>query len=123
MSILIKNGHIFTAVDRYVADILVDEGKIRTIGSDLATQANKTVDATGKYVIPSGIDPHTHLEFPFGGTVSSDDFRTGTIAAAVGGTTSIVDFAVQQRGHALSQALEEWHKKAEAKPLSTMVFT
>ena len=113
MSILIKNGHIFTAVDSYVADILVDEGKIRTIGIDLAVQADKTVDATGKYVIPGGIDPHTHLEFPFGGTVSSDDFRTGTIAAAVGGTTSIVDFAVQQRGHALSQALEEWHQKAE----------
>jgi len=113
MSILIKNGHIFTAVDSYVADILVDEGKIRTIGIDLAVQADKTVDATGKDVIPGGIDPHTHLEFPFGGTVSSDDFRTGTIAAAVGGTTSIVDFAVQQRGHALSQALEEWHKKAE----------
>ena len=113
MSILIKNGHIFTAVDSYVADILVDEGKIRTIGIDLAAQADKTVDATGKYVIPGGIDPHTHLEFPFGGTVSSDDFRTGTIAAAVGGTTSIVDFAVQQRGHALSEALEEWHQKAE----------
>ena len=113
MSILIKNGHIFTAVDSYVADILVDEGKIRTIGIDLAVQADKTVDATGKYVIPGGIDPHTHLEFPFGGTVSSDDFRTGTIAAAVGGTTSIVDFAVQQRGHALSEALEEWHQKAE----------
>lgn len=115
MSILIKNGHIFTAVDSYVADILVDEGKIRTIGIDLAVQADKTVDATGKYVIPGGIDPHTHLEFPFGGTVSSDDFRTGTIAAAVGGTTSIVDFAVQQRGHALSQALEEWHQKAEGR--------
>ena len=93
MSILIKNGHIFTAVDSYVADVLVDEGKIRTIGIDLAVQADKTVDATGKYVIPGGIDPHTHLEFPFGGTVSLDDFQTGTIAAAVGGTTSIVDFA------------------------------
>ena len=113
MSILIKNGHIFTAVDSYVADILVDEGKVRTIGIDLVADADKTVDATGKYVIPGGIDPHTHLEFPFGGTVSSDDFRSGTIAAAFGGTTSIVDFAVQQRGHALSEALEEWHKKAE----------
>ena len=106
MSILVKNGHIFTAVDSYVADILVDDGKVRTIGIDLAADADKTIDATGKYVIPGGIDPHTHLDFPFGGTVSSDDFRTGTIAAAYGGTTSIVDFAVQQRGHALSQALE-----------------
>ncbi len=115
MSILVKNGHIFTAVDSYVADIFVDDGKVRTIGIDLAADADKTIDATGKYVIPGGIDPHTHLDFPFGGTVSSDDFRTGTIAAAYGGTTSIVDFAVQQRGNALSQALELWHQKAEGK--------
>ena len=115
MSILIKNGHIFTAVDSYVADILVDEGKIRTIGIDLAAQADKIVDATNKYVIPGGIDPHTHLDFPFGGTISSDDFRTGTIAAAFGGTTSIVDFAVQQRGHSLSESLDVWHQKAEGR--------
>ena len=113
MSILIKNGHIFTAVDKYVADILVDDGKIRTIGTDLTANVEKTIDATGKYVIPGGIDPHTHLDFPFGGTVSSDDFSTGTIAAAVGGTTSIVDFVVQQRGQALTEALEIWHQKAE----------
>ncbi|MFQ6029182.1 MAG: amidohydrolase family protein, partial [Dehalococcoidia bacterium] len=115
MKILIKNGNIFTAVDNYVADILVDDGKVRTIGIDLIADADKTIDATGKYVIPGGIDPHTHLDFPFGGTVSSDDFRTGTIAAAFGGTTSIVDFAVQQRGHALTEALETWHAKAEGK--------
>ena len=115
MSILIKNGHIFTAVDSYVADIFVDDGKIRTIGIDLAADADNTVDATGKFVIPGGIDPHTHLDFPFGGTVSSDDFLTGTVAAAFGGTTSIVDFAVQQRGHALSEALDQWHQKAEGK--------
>ena len=113
MSVLIKNGHIFTAVDNYVADILVDDGKIRTIGIDLTADAEKTIDAAGKYVIPGGIDPHTHLDFPFGGTVSSDDFSTGTIAAAVGGTTSIVDFVVQQRGQALAEALEVWHQKAE----------
>jgi dihydropyrimidinase len=112
MSVLIKNGHIFTAVDNYVADILVDDGKIRTIGTDLSAEDAKTIDATGKYVIPGGIDPHTHLDFPFGGTVSSDDFSTGTIAAAVGGTTSIVDFVVQQRGQALTEALEIWHQKA-----------
>ena len=113
MSVLIKNGHVFTAVDSYVADILVDDGKIRTIGIDLTADAEKTIDATGKYVIPGGVDPHTHLDFPFGGTVSSDDFSTGTIAAAVGGTTSIVDFVVQQRGQALTEALEIWHQKAE----------
>ena len=115
MKTLIKNGHIFTAVDSYVADVLVDDGKIRTIGIDLAADAEKTIDATGKYVIPGGIDPHTHLDFPFGGTRTSDDFRTGTIAAAAGGTTTIVDFAVQQRGHSLSEALEEWHQKADGR--------
>ena len=115
MSILIKNGHIFTAIDNYVADIFVDDGKVRTIGIDLAAEADKTVDATGKYVIPGGIDPHTHLDFPFGGTVSSDDFLTGTIAAAFGGTTSIVDFAVQQRGQSLATSLDMWHQKAEGR--------
>jgi dihydropyrimidinase len=115
MSTLIRNGHIFTAVDNYTADILVDDGKIKAIGTDLAADPERTVDASGKYVIPGGIDPHTHLDFPFGGTVSSDDFRTGTIAAAFGGTTSIVDFAVQSRGHALSEALDEWQQKAEGK--------
>ena len=115
MSVLIKNGNIVTAVDNYIADILVDEEKIRTIGIDLQAQPDKTIDATGSYVIPGGIDPHTHLDFPFGGTVSSDDFRTGTVAAAFGGTTTIVDFAVQQRGNSLSQALETWHAKAEGK--------
>ena len=112
MSVLIKNGHIFTAVDNYVADILVDDGQIRTIGIDLSADDAKTIDATGKYVIPGGIDPHTHLDFPFGGTVSSDDFSTGTIAAAVGGTTTIVDFVVQQPGQSLTEALEIWHQKA-----------
>lgn len=115
MSTLIRNGHIFTAVDNYTADILVDDGKIKAIGTDLAADPARTVDASGKYVIPGGIDPHTHLDFPFAGTVSSDDFRTGTIAAAFGGTTSIVDFAVQSRGHALSEALDEWQQKAEGK--------
>ena len=115
MSVLIKNGHIFTAVDNYVADILVDDGKIRTIGIDLSADDAKTIDAIGKYVIPGGIDPHTHLDFPFGGTVSSDDFSTGTIAAAVGGTTTIVDFVVQQPGQSLTEALEIWHQKAGGK--------
>ena len=115
MRTLIKTGTIVTAIDNYVADILVDEHKIRAIGIDLDAQADRTIDAKDKYVIPGGVDPHTHLDFPFGGTVSSDDFRTGTIAAAVGGTTSIVDFAVQQRGHSLAEALETWHGKAEGK--------
>ncbi len=115
MGVLIKNGNVFTAADNYQADILVDNGKIRTIGLDLPEDGNRVIDATGKYVIPGGIDPHTHMDFPFGGTVSSDDFRSGTIAAAHGGTTTIVDFALQQRGHSLTEALETWHGKAEGK--------
>ena len=115
MRVLIKNGHIFTAVDNYVADILVDDGKIRTIGVDISADAAKTIDAAGKFVIPGGIDPHTHLDFPFAGTVSADDFSTGTIAAAIGGTTSIVDFVVQQKGQSLTEALEIWHQKAEGR--------
>ena len=115
MSVLIKNGTVFTSSDSYVADIMVDGDKIRTIGLDITADADTAIDATGKYVIPGGIDPHTHLDFPFAGTVSADDFLTGTIAAAVGGTTTIVDFAVQQRGHGLSYALDMWHGKAEGK--------
>ena len=115
MSILIKNGNIVTASDSYTADIFVDGETIRTIGIDLAADADKTIDATGKYVIPGGVDPHTHLDLPFGGTVTSDDFRTGTIAAAFGATTTIVDFAVQQRNQALSETLDTWHTKATDK--------
>ena len=115
MSILIKHGNIVTASDSYTADIFVDGETIRTIGIDLAADADKTIDATGKYVIPGGVDPHTHLDLPFGGTVTCDDFETGTLAAAFGGTTTIVDFAVQQRDQALSQTLDTWHAKAAGK--------
>jgi dihydropyrimidinase len=76
---------------------------------------DQTIDAAGKLVIPGGIDPHTHMELPFGGTESSDDFRTGTIAAAYGGTTSIIDFAVQYKGQSLIEGIDNWHKKAEGK--------
>ena len=78
-------------------------------------EADHAIDATGKLVIPGGIDPHTHMELPFGGTESSDDFRTGTIAAAHGGTTSIIDFAVQYKGQSLIEGIDNWHKKAEGK--------
>jgi dihydropyrimidinase len=78
-------------------------------------EADVTIDASGKYVIPGGIDPHTHMELPFGGTTAADDFRTGTIAAAHGGTTSIIDFAVQYKGEALIQGVDNWHQKAEGK--------
>lgn len=115
MKTLIKNGRIVTAVDDYLADILVEDDKVSVIGRRLDMEADKTIDASDKLVIPGGIDPHTHMELPFGGTSSSDDFRTGTIAAAHGGTTTIIDFAVQNHGESLIQAVDNWHKKAEGK--------
>src|SRR5687768_18212717 len=97
MRTMIKNGRIVTAVDDYHADILIENQRVSVIGKDLDMEADHQIDATGRLVIPGGIDPHTHMELPFGGTQSSDDFRTGTIAAAHGGTTTIIDFAVQYR--------------------------
>jgi dihydropyrimidinase len=118
MKTLIKNGHIVTAVDSYVADILIEGSTVVLIGTNLegiAGTVDKTIDGTGKLVIPGGIDPHTHLDLPFGGSSSSDDFETGTRAAALGGTTTIVDFAVQYRGQSLNEALDVWFAKAEGK--------
>src|SRR5213595_1971564 len=100
MRTLIRNGRIVTAVDDYNADILIEDGKIATIGKEIDVKADKKIDAKGRLVIPGGIDPHTHLDLPFGGTSSSDNFETGTIAAAHGGTTTIIDF---------------WHKKADGR--------
>jgi dihydropyrimidinase len=115
MKVLIKNGNVITAVDNYFADVLVEDGKVAVIGAKLSMEADKVIDASGKLVIPGGIDPHTHMELPFGGTSASDDFRTGTFAAAHGGTTTIIDFAVQYHGESLVQAVDNWHKKAEGK--------
>jgi dihydropyrimidinase len=115
MKVLIKSGNVITAVDNYFADILIEDGKVSVIGAKLTMDADRTIDASGKLVIPGGIDPHTHMELPFGGTFASDDFRTGTIAAAHGGTTTIIDFAVQSHGESLIQAVDNWHKKAEGK--------
>ena len=118
MKTLIKNGNVVTAVDSYKADILIDGSTVVLIGKDLekiAGAIDRTIDATGKLVIPGGIDPHTHMDLPFGGTSSSDDFETGTRAAAFGGTTTIIDFAVQYRGQSLNQALDVWFAKAEGK--------
>ncbi|MBI4475980.1 MAG: dihydropyrimidinase [Acidobacteria bacterium] len=115
MLILIKGGTVVTATDRYRGDVLIDGERVSLIGTSLDIQADKTIDATGRYVLPGGIDVHTHLDMPFGGTTSSDDFETGTIAAAHGGTTSIVDFAIQYKGQTLHHAWETWMKKAEGK--------
>jgi len=118
MRTLIKNGTIVTAVDQYTGDVLVEDEKIAVVGMTLdipAANVDKVIDAAGKYVLPGGIDVHTHMDMPFGGATSADDFETGTRAAAFGGTTTIVDFAIQYRGQTLHTAWETWARKAEGK--------
>src|SRR5687768_3505100 len=115
MKTLIQNGQIVTATDNYKADILIDGETVSVIGAKLDMEADLTIDAAGRLVIPGGIDPHTHMELPFGGTSASDDFNTGTVAAAHGGTTTIIDFAVQYKGQSLNQAIDAWSQKAEGK--------
>jgi dihydropyrimidinase len=117
-SLLITNGRIITASDDYEADVFCHDGVIAAIGRDLPAHrfsADRTIDARGQYVIPGGIDVHTHLNMPFGGTTSADDFESGTIAAAFGGTTSLIDFAIQYRGQTMRHALDDWMKRADGK--------
>src|SRR5215510_7666901 len=113
MSILIKGGTVVSASDTYPADVLIEGERIAAIGQGLS--GDTTIDASGKYVIPGGIDVHTHLDMPFGGTVSSDDFFTGHRAAAFGGTTTHIDFAIQPKGATLRETLDLWQAKAEGK--------
>jgi dihydropyrimidinase len=113
MRTLIKNGTIVNADATTPADVLVDGETIALIGNDLAVTADRTVDASDKWVIPGAIDVHTHMELPFAGTFAKDTFETGTRAAAFGGTTTIIDFAVQSRGKALRDGLDAWHAKAD----------
>src|SRR6266704_2553065 len=118
MRTLITNGHIITATDDYIGDILIENEHIAAIGSPgtfTATQSDVVIDAQQRFIFPGAIDVHTHMELPLPTTVASDDFETGTIAAACGGTTTIIDFANQQRGHSLAEALQSWHRKAEGK--------
>ncbi len=112
MRTLITGGTIVNADATTVADLLIEDERIALIGSDLDVEADETIDASGKWVIPGAIDVHTHMELPFGGTFAKDTFETGTRAAAFGGTTTIVDFAVQTRGESLRQGLDRWHEKA-----------
>jgi dihydropyrimidinase len=113
---IIQGGTIVTASDTYASDLGVKDGRITAIAQDLPKESAKQVlSADGCYVIPGGIDVHTHLDLPFGGTSSADDFESGTIAAAHGGTTTLIDFAVQFRGETLRTAFDTWMKKAEGK--------
>ena len=120
---VIKNGTVVTATDTYASDVGIAGGKIAAIAQSLAAEnAGKVIDAAGLLVMPGGIDVHTHLDMPFGGTTSSDDFQTGTIAAAHGGTTTLIDFAIQYKGQTLRQAFEGWMKKAEGKAVTDYAF-
>jgi dihydropyrimidinase len=120
---LIKNGTVVTATDTCVADVGVSGHKVSAIGAQLPIEnAGKVVDAAGCLVIPGGIDVHTHLDMPFGGTMSADDFETGTIAAAFGGTTTLIDFAIQYKGQSLREAFDTWMKKAHDKAATDYSF-
>lgn len=115
MKKLIKNGTIVTAADEYKADVLIENGKVSAIGHDLTKHVDEVIDAAGLYLFPGGVDPHTHLDMPFGGTVTADDYETGTIAAAYGGTTTVLDFCLTNKGEPLKDAIKEWHEKAKGK--------
>jgi len=115
MPLLIKNGRIITASEDFTGDVLIEGERVALIGTGIRPESAREIDAAGKYVIPGGIDVHTHLDMPFGGTTSSDDFETGTRAAAFGGTTAIIDFATQARGMKIREALDVWRKKAEGR--------
>src|SRR2546422_9734842 len=120
---IIANGKVVTATDTYLADIAINAGEIEAIGQKLPRQnAARVLDAAGKYVFPGGIDVHTHLDMPFGGTTSADDFETGTRAAAFGGTTTLIDFAIQYKGQTLRTAFDDWMKKASGKAVSDYAF-
>src|SRR5206468_6117361 len=123
MSVLIKGGRIVTAADDYVGDVFIDNGTVSVIAESLDVSADKMIDATGKYVIPGAIDPHTHIEMFFGGTVTCDDFTSGTTSAAFGGTTTLIDFCMQAPGDTFGQALEKYFEKIDrAKPVIDVGF-
>src|SRR5215212_1107931 len=122
MSVLIKGVRITTAADDYVADVYVEDETITLIGESLDQPADRVIDASGKYLLPGGVDPHTHLDMPFGGTTTIDDVESGQTAAAFGGTTTHVDFVIQPHGATFAQALDEWRSKAEGKQVIDMGY-
>lgn len=125
MSVLIRGGRVVTAVDDYIADVWIEGEKVAEIGMDLShriPQASRVFEAAGKLLFPGGIDAHTHMDMPFGGTTSADDFDSGTVAAAHGGTTTIIDFAIQQKGRSTLEGLDIWHEKAHSKATIDYAF-
>jgi dihydropyrimidinase len=122
MSVLIKGGRVVTATDTTVADVLVEGERISLIGSSLDVEADRVIDASGSYVLPGAVDPHTHLDMPFGGTTTIDDVESGQRAAARGGTTCHVDFCIQAQGTSFGDSLAAWKAKAEGKQLIDMGY-
>jgi dihydropyrimidinase len=122
VSVLIKGGRIITAADDYVGDVYVEDERITLVGESLDIEADRVIDADGKYVLPGCVDPHTHLDMPFGGTVTIDDVQSGQTSAAFGGTTCHVDFVIQTPGESFSEALETWHAKREGKQVIDMGY-
>src|SRR6186713_2481165 len=122
MSVLITNGRIVTATDDFIGDIYIEGEKIVAMGKKLPMQADRTIDATGKLVMPGGIDPHVHLDMPFMGTFSSDTHETGTRAALFGGTTTVIDFVLQTQGSTLAAALAEWNGRASGTAVGDYSF-
>jgi dihydropyrimidinase len=119
---LIRGGTVVTATDVNNADVLLENEVVSSLGRNLPAAGHEVIDAKGCYVFPGGIDPHTHLDMPFGGTITADDFESGTTAAALGGTTTIIDFALHQKGKRLHDALDTWHAKARGKAAIDYAF-
>ena len=113
MKTLIQGGTVVTATETVAADVLVDGEKVAAVGMGMGVEPDRTIDAAGRYVMPGAVDVHTHMDLPFGGSFCSDDFASGTRAAAFGGTTTIVDFALQDYGENLRTGLDRWHEKAQ----------
>ena len=122
MGTIIRGGTIVTATDTYNADVLIEGEVISAIAQSIPDDGNTIIDASGAYVFPGGIDPHTHMDMPFGGTTTIDDFETGTRGAAMGGTTTIIDFALHQKGKSLKEAVDTWHAKAAGKAVIDYAF-
>ena len=122
MTTLIKNGRIITASEDYIADIFIEGESISAIGKNLQVKADKIIDASGKLIVPGGIDPHVHLDMPFMGTYSSDDYSTGTNAALHGGTTMVIDFILQTQGKSLHHALGEWQGRSNGNAFGDYSF-